>query len=68
MNEKPVDRRTLKTKKLIRDALAVLMTDRELQKVTVKDITDLADINRGTFYKHYLDVYDLYENPSRKYS
>lgn len=66
MNEKPVDRRTLKTKKLIRDALAVLMTDRELQKVTVKDITDLADINRGTFYKHYLDVYDLYEKTEQE--
>lgn len=66
MGEKAADRRTLKTKKAIRDALAELMTDRELQKVTVKDITDLADINRGTFYKHYLDVYDLYEKTEQE--
>ena len=61
MAEKIHDRRTLKTRKAIRDALSILLTDRELNKVTVKDITDIADINRVTFYKHYLDVYDLYD-------
>ena len=60
MNENSNDRRSLKTRRAIRDALAVLLTDKELNKVTVKDITDIADINRVTFYKHYLDVYDLY--------
>ncbi|MBR4341389.1 MAG: TetR/AcrR family transcriptional regulator C-terminal domain-containing protein [Lachnospiraceae bacterium] len=61
MSEKIADRRTLKTKKAIRDALAILLKDKDLTKVTVKDITDIADINRVTFYKHYLDVYDLYD-------
>lgn len=61
MEERSPDRRTARTRKAIRDALAQLLMDRELSKVTVKDITDIADINRGTFYKHYLDIYDLYD-------
>lgn len=55
------DRRTMKTRKAITDALAELLTEKELHNVTVKEITEKADINRGTFYKHYLDVYDLYD-------
>ena len=66
MAEKIQDRRTLKTRKAIRDALSILLTDRELNKVTVKDITDIADINRVTFYKHYLDVYDLYDKTEQE--
>lgn len=66
MAEKAADRRTLKTRMAIRDALAALLTDRELPKVTVKDITDLADINRVTFYKHYLDIYDLYDKTEQE--
>ena len=61
MSENTVDRRTLKTRKAIRDALSQLLTTKELHKVTVQEITEIADINRGTFYKHYLDIYDLYD-------
>ena len=55
------DRRTLKTRKAICSALAELLTEKELRKVTVQEIADKADVNRVTFYKHYLDVYDLYD-------
>ena len=61
MAEKKTDRRTLKTQKALRDALAQLLTEKQLHKVTVQEIADLAEVNRVTFYKHYLDVYDLYE-------
>ena len=61
MSEKTTDRRTSKTRKAIRDALSQLLTEKELHKVTVQEITEIADINRGTFYKHYLDIYDLYD-------
>lgn len=61
MSEKKTDRRTLKTRKAIRDAFAELLTEKELSKVTIQEIADKADINRATFYKHYLDVYDLYD-------
>ena len=61
MSENTVDRRTMKTRKAIRDALSQLLTEKELHKVTVQEITKMAEINRGTFYKHYLDIYDLYD-------
>ena len=60
-NGNTYDRRTAKTRKAIINALADLLFEKELHKVTVKEITEIADINRGTFYKHYLDVYDLYD-------
>ncbi|MBP0955139.1 MAG: TetR/AcrR family transcriptional regulator [Oscillospiraceae bacterium] len=37
------------------------MTEKELRRITVQEIADKADVNRVTFYKHYLDVYDLYD-------
>ena len=61
MAEKRTDRRTLKTRKALCDALAELLATKELHKVTVQEIADKADVNRVTFYKHYLDVYDLYD-------
>lgn len=61
MEEKKTDRRTLKTRKAIYNAFMQLVTEKELHKVTVQEISDIADINRATFYKHFLDVYDLYD-------
>ncbi|WP_034447572.1 TetR/AcrR family transcriptional regulator [Butyrivibrio sp. AE2032] len=61
MEEKKPDRRSRKTQTAICNVLMELLTQKELRKVTVQEITDKADINRATFYKHYLDVYDLYD-------
>ena len=61
MAEKNTDRRTLKTQKALRDAMADLLAEKELRKITVQEIADKADVNRVTFYKHFLDVYDLYD-------
>ena len=61
MSEKKTDRRTLKTRRAIWDAFAELLSEKELQKITVQEIADKADVNRVTFYKHYLDVYDVYD-------
>ena len=61
MEEKKTDRRTLKTRKAIYNVFIDLLTQKELHKVTVQEISDTADINRTTFYKHFLDVYDLYD-------
>ncbi|MFO6495855.1 MULTISPECIES: TetR/AcrR family transcriptional regulator C-terminal domain-containing protein [Bacillus] len=55
------DRRINRTKRMIRDALSELMEEKAFEEVTVKDITRKADINRGTFYLHYQDKYDLLE-------
>lgn len=55
------DRRVKKTKKALQYALAELMADKELRCITVQELVDKADIHRATFYSHYHDVYDLYE-------
>ena len=43
------DRRIRRTKKLLKQALAQLMDEKEFKDITVKDITERADLNRGTF-------------------
>jgi AcrR family transcriptional regulator len=58
---KPTDRRIVRTKRLIRDALTELMEEKGFEGLTVRDLTEKADINRGTFYLHYQDKYDLLE-------
>jgi len=56
------DRRTQRTKKLLRQALIELAQQEQgLGSITVSDLTAQAEINRGTFYLHYRDVYDLIE-------
>ena len=55
----PVDRRVRRTKKLLKESLATLLLEKKLNDITVKEIVELADINRGTFYLHYRDVYDM---------
>ena len=56
------DRRTLKTKKAINKAFLKLMKTKDISKITVSELTELADIGRGTFYLYYKDVYDLLEH------
>jgi len=56
-----MDRRQGKTKKLLETALIKLMIKKGFDKITIKDLTEEADINRGTFYLHYKDKYDLLE-------
>lgn len=55
------DRRVKRTKKQLCDALAALMKQKPLKSITVRELTELADLNRGTFYLHFKDVYDLAE-------
>ena len=64
MQEKPVqipktDRRVRRTRALLQQSLIRLMAEKEIKDITVKELTDLADITRGTFYLHYSDIYDI---------
>ncbi len=61
MDAKKPDRRTIKTRRALCAGLAELLATKELHRITVQEIADKADVNRVTFYKHYLDVYDLYD-------
>jgi len=53
MNNDKTDRRVKYTKMVLRQSLLELMKSNGIDKITVKDICELADINRGTFYSHY---------------
>jgi AcrR family transcriptional regulator len=61
MAGKKIDRRALKTRKAITDSLAELLVKKELRNITVQELSDKADIHRVTFYKHFMDIYDVYE-------
>ena len=43
------DRRVRKTKKQLRGALTHLLLEKDISHITVRDVADLADVNRGTF-------------------
>ena len=51
---KKEDRRVRKTKRLLRGALTDLLKEKPIQEIKVREIADMVDINRGTFYQHYL--------------
>lgn len=44
------DRRVRRTKKLLTQALTELMQHKQIKDITVTELTELADMNRGTFY------------------
>ena len=62
MKETTQDRRTRKTRKLYENALITLLKTRDINKITVTDISKMVNMNRGTFYIHYDNVYDLLES------
>jgi len=56
------DRRIRKTKRALREGLAELLTEKSIQSITVRELTDKADIHRSTFYANFTDIYDLYSS------
>ena len=60
-NKTHLDRRSKYSIQVIRQALFKLLETKPLDKITVVDICATADVNRGTFYKYYRDVPDLYD-------
>lgn len=57
-----MDRRTKRTRAAIREAFVTLLYKKSISKITVRDIAELANINRATFYLHYTDVYEVLED------
>lgn len=55
------DPRFRKTKEAIDKAFFQLLKKKDFESISVKDVTELAEINRGTFYRHYIDKYDWLE-------
>lgn len=53
------DRRVRKTKKVLKESLATLLLEKNINSITVQELVKHAGINRGTFYLHYRDIYDM---------
>lgn len=57
-----MDRRVKYTKKIIKDTFLELLAEKDITKITVSEICKIADINRATFYRYYLDVFNLLDS------
>ncbi len=55
-------RSSLRSKRLIREALITMMREKPFDKITITDIVKAADINRGTFYAHFKDTEEVLES------
>ena len=53
------DARVKYTKMVLKKALLELMQHKPVNKITVKEICERAELNRATFYAHYSDCFDL---------
>jgi AcrR family transcriptional regulator len=61
-----MDKRIIKTRNAIKNAFMTLMLEKELNKISVSDVTEKALINRSTFYLHYSDVGSVMEDIERE--
>lgn len=59
MKEVKMDRKSRYTRMVLQDSLIDLMKEKPINKITIKELCERADINRTTFYAHYSDQYDL---------
>ncbi|MCA9840297.1 MAG: TetR/AcrR family transcriptional regulator [Trueperaceae bacterium] len=59
MSSSKQDRRSKRSKQLLFDALMELILEKGYETITVTDITERADVARGTFYLHYKDKDEL---------
>ena len=53
MSNKKLDRRIIRTRRQLADAMLALLLERDYDALTIYDITERADLNRATFYLHY---------------
>lgn len=56
-----VDRRVVKSQEAIKKAILELIAEKNFDDITIRDIADKANVNRGTIYLHYMDKFDLLE-------
>ncbi|MFF2876506.1 TetR/AcrR family transcriptional regulator [Gottfriedia sp. NPDC057991] len=61
MIQKYEDPRIIRTRNLIIDAFTELISEKDLDHIYVKDITNRANINRATFYRHFANKEELYK-------
>ncbi len=60
VSQRKTDRRILRTRDTLGDALVALMHEKNFDDITVQDVLDRAEVGRSTFYAHYRDKDDLF--------
>ncbi|MBS4202072.1 TetR/AcrR family transcriptional regulator [Bacillus sp. FJAT-49732] len=56
-----LDRRRLKSQEAIKNSVIELISEKNFDEITIQDISDRANVSRGTIYSHYIDKFDLLE-------
>ncbi len=59
MKELKMDRKKRYTRMVLQDSLIELMREKPINKITIKELCENADVNRSTFYAHFSDQYEL---------
>ncbi len=54
-----LDRKKRYTRMVLQDSLIELMREKPINKITIKELCENADVNRSTFYAHFSDQYEL---------
>lgn len=62
-----MDLRTKRTRLSIQNAFLELRKQKPLEKISVKELAELAYINKATFYTHYHDIFDLADQMENEY-
>lgn len=62
MLKNPDDRRARRSRRLLKESLLELMKERSFSEISVRDVADGADMNRGTFYLHYSGTAELLQS------
>lgn len=62
MTNQSDDRRSRRSRRMLKQGLLNLMQRKRFTDISVRDITDLMDMNRGTFYLHYSDTAELLQS------
>ena len=55
------DARIRYTQRILKESLLALLKQKPINKITVKEVCELAELNRATFYAHYSDCFALLE-------
>lgn len=59
MSTKKVDGRVKYTRAMLKSSFIDLLEQKDIPKISIKEVCEGAGINRATFYAHYSDLYDL---------
>ena len=57
-----MDRRVRKSQQAILEAFVGLLAEKDFERITMNEIAERADVNRGTVYLHYVDKFDLLDH------